>query len=211
MTTVLSPPERLVTLHGISWLTYNRIIAENGERGGTRFTYDEGVLEIMVLSSRHEETNRTLALLVEVLAEEMSMDLRRFGSTTFRRQDLQKGFEPDSCFYIQNVQAVRGKDEIDLTTSPPPDLIIEVDITSGSLDRLPIFAAVGVPELWRSDGDSLALLSLEGGMYVEAPHSLAFPGLTGGIATRFLTESRELTSTAWLRGVREWARSIKES
>lgn len=211
MATVLSPPERLVILRGITWHTYNRIIAEHGERGGTRFTYDEGVLEIMVLSSRHERTNRTLALLVEVLAEEMSTDLGRFGSTTFRREDLQKGFEPDSCFYIKNEKAVRGKDEIDLTTDPPPDLIIEVDITSESLDRLPIFAAVGVPELWRSDGDSIALFNLESGMYVEAPHSLAFPALTADVATRFLAESRELTSTAWLRDVREWARSSKES
>ncbi|HWC76242.1 MAG TPA: Uma2 family endonuclease [Blastocatellia bacterium] len=207
MATVLSPPERLVTLRGISWHTYNCIIAEHGERGGTRFTYDDGVLEIMVLSSRHEEANRTLALLVEVLAEEMSVDLRRFGSTTFRRQDLQKGFEPDSCFYIQNVQAVTGKDEIDLSASPPPDLIIEVDITGESLDRLPIFAAVGVPELWRSDGDSVAIFRLEGAHYGEAHKSLAFPQLTREIATRFLRESHELSSTAWLRGVREWARS----
>ena len=211
MATVLSPPDRLVTLRGISWQTYNRILAEHGEKGGTRFTYDEGVLEIMVLSSRHEEPNRTLALLVEVLAEEMNIDLRRFGSTTFRRQDLQKGFEADSCFYIQNAQVVLGRDEIDLASDPPPDLIIEVDITSESLDRFPIFAAVGVPELWHSDGASVSLFRLEGREYRDTPYSLAFPPLTGEIATRFLTESRELPSTTWLRRVREWARSLRES
>ena len=211
MATVSSQPERLVILRGISWQTYNRIVAEAGEKSGTRFTYDEGVFEIMVLSSRHEEPNRTLALLVEVLAEEMNIDLRRFGSTTFRRQDLQKGFEADSCFYIQNARAVQGKDEVDLATDPPPDLIIEVDITSESLDRFPIFAAVGVPELWHSDGDSVALLSLEGHTYRNTFHSLAFPSLTDEIATRFLAESRQLPSTAWLRRVREWARSTKEA
>ena len=211
MATVLSPPDRLVTLRGISWQTYNRILAEHGEKGGTRFTYDEGVLEIMVLSSRHEEPNRTLALLVEVLAEEMNIDLRRFGSTTFRRQDLQKGFEPDSCFYIQNAQAVRGKAEVDLASDPPPDLIIEVDITSESLDRLPIFAAVGVPELWHSDGASVSLFRLEGGEYKITSHSLAFPHLSDEVATRFLADSRDVPSTAWLRRVREWARSLKES
>ena len=211
MATVSSQPERLVILRGISWQTYNRIVAEAGEKSGTRFTYDEGVFEIMVLSSRHEEPNRTLALLVEVLAEEMNIDLRRFGSTTFRRQDLQKGFEADSCFYIQNARAVQGKDEVDLATDPPPDLIIEVDITSESLDRFPIFAAVGVPELWHSDGDSVALLRLEDQTYRNTFHSLAFPLLTNEIATRFLAESRQLPSTAWLRRVREWARSTKEA
>ena len=211
MATVLSQPERLVILRGISWETYNRIFAEHCEKSGTRFTYDEGVLEIMVLSSRHEEPNRTLALLVEVLAEEMSIDLRRLGSTTFRRRDLQKGLDADSCFYIQNAEAVHGKDEVDLASDPPPDLIIELDITSESLDRFPIFAAVGVPELWHSDGDSVALLRLEGGAYRNTSRSLAFPRLTGEIATRVLTESRELPSTAWLRRVREWARSTNEA
>jgi Uma2 family endonuclease len=210
MATVISPPERLVTLYGISWETYNRIITEHGERGGTRFTYDNGRLEIMTLSSRHEEPNRTLALLVEVLAEEFDIDLRRLGSTTFRREDLQKGFEPDSCFYIQNAESVRGKDEIDLASDPPPDLIIEIDITSESLDRFPLFAAVGVMEVWRFDKTSVVFFRLEDGEYREIPNSLAFPPLTPEIATRFLTESLTVKSTAWLRSLREWARSHKD-
>src|SRR5687767_2167843 len=128
MATVLSPSDRLVILRGITWETYNRIITEHGETGGTRFTYDKGTLEIMVPSPRHEEPNRTLALLVEVLAEELNIDLRRLGSTTFQREDLEKGFEPDSCFYIQSSPALMGKDEINPAIDPPPDLIIEVDI-----------------------------------------------------------------------------------
>jgi Uma2 family endonuclease len=207
MATVLSPSDKLVILRGISWDTYNRIIAEHGEKGGTRFTYDDGVLEIMVLSRRHEEPNRTLAMLVDVIAEEMNIDLRRLGSTTFRREDLQKGFEPDSCFYIQNAAAISGKDEIDLRVDPPPDLIIEVDITSDSVSRFPIFAAVGVPEIWHCDGEAVTLFRQEGSEYAKAAHSSAFPPLTGEIATRFLTQSRALTSTAWLREVRQWARS----
>ncbi|HEY7543611.1 MAG TPA: Uma2 family endonuclease [Blastocatellia bacterium] len=207
MATVTSPPERLVTLYGISWETYERIITEHGERGGTRFTFDNGRLEIMVLSSRHERPNRTLALLVEVLAEEMEIDIERLGSTTFKREDLQKGFEPDSCFYIQNAESVRGKDEIDLASDPPPDLIIEIDITSESLNRFPIFAAVGVMEVWRFDRNAVTFFQLEDGEYRETPNSLAFPSLISEIATRFLAESLTMRSTAWLRRVREWARS----
>jgi len=207
MTTVVSPPERLVILDGVTWETYERLLWEQGENCGKRFTYDEGVLEIMVLSTRHEEPNRTLALLVEVLAEETDIDLRRLGSTTFKREDLQKGFEPDSCFYIQHADAIRDRVEIDLAVDPPPDLSIEIDITSGSLDRFPIFAAVGIPEVWHFDGKRVAIFRLESGGYVEATNSLAFPLVTGEVLTLFLDESQKLRSTAWLRKVREWARS----
>ena len=207
MATVVCPPEKMVIIRGISWETYNRLIAEHGQKGGTRFTYDEGALEIMVLSSRHERHNRVLAALVEAIAEEMGIDLERLGSTTFRRADLQKGFEPDSCFYIANAQRVRGKDEIDLNADPPPDLLIDVDITSESLDRFSIFAAVGVPEVWHCNGERVSFFRLDGLEYVETTDSSTFPQLRSEVATRFLAESRELTSTAWLRNVREWVRS----
>lgn len=207
MATVATKPERLVILEGVTWETYERLIAEHGEKCGTRFTYDEGVLEIMVLSSRHEEPNRTLALLVEVLAEEWDVNLRRLGSTTFKREDLLKGFEPDSCFYIQHADAVAGKEEIKLDVDPPPDLVIEVDITSESLNRFPIFAAVGIPEAWRFDGTRVTIFQLLSDQYVETPGSLALPALTAEIATQFLEQAKELKSTVWLRTVRQWART----
>src|SRR5438309_10659936 len=102
MATPVSSPEQLVILDNVSWETYERLITEHGERSGTRFTYNEGVLQIMVMSSRHERPNRNLAHLVEVLAEEWSIDIQNLGSMTFKRKDLLKGFEPDSCFYIQH-------------------------------------------------------------------------------------------------------------
>jgi Uma2 family endonuclease len=193
----------------VTWDTYERLIAEHGERGGTRFTYDEGVLQIMVVSSQHEKPNRTLAVLVEVLAEEWGIDIERLGSMTCKRKDLQKGFEPDSCFYIQHADAVSGKEKIDLKFDPPPDLTIEVDITADSLNRLPIFAVVGIPEVWRFDGTSLTIFRLEAGRYVETPNSLAFPALNAEVATQFLDESKKLKSTTWLRHVRAWARAQK--
>jgi Uma2 family endonuclease len=205
MGAVLSLPEQKVILKGVSWETYERLLAEHEEQSGTRFTYDSGMLEIMVLSARHEKPNRTLALLVEVLAEEMHLDVERFGSTTFKRPDLYKGFEPDSCFYIQHLDAISGKEEIDLTMDPPPDLVIEVDITRPLLDKLPLYAAVGVPEVWRYDGERVSILRPAEAQYVEAAHSPALPPLTSAVATRFLRDSTQMRSTVWLRRVREWA------
>ena len=207
MASPISSPEQLVILDRVTWDTYERLITEHGERCGTRFTYDEGVLQIMVVSSRHERPNRRLASLVEVLAEEWALDIEQLGSMTFKRKDLQKGFEPDSCFYIEHADTIRDREEIDLAVDPPPDLSIEVDITSGSLNRFPIFAAVGIPEVWRFDGKRVAIFQLESGDYVEAANSLAFPLVTGEILTLFLEESQKLKSTAWLRKVREWTRS----
>jgi Uma2 family endonuclease len=199
-----------VILHGVSWETYERLLADFEDSHAAHFAYDQGVLEIMVLSLQHEEPNRTLSLLVEVLAEELGVDVRRLGSTTFKRRDLSKGFEPDSCFYIQNEDRVKGKKEIDLTVDPPPDLLIEIDISSPSLDKLPIYARLGVPEVWRYDGSRVHILQLEVGQYREVEHSIAFPLLTSTDATQFLEKSLELRSTAWLRQVREWVRQQQD-
>lgn len=148
-------------------------------------------------------------MLVEVLAEEWNIDIQRLGSMTFKRADLLKGFEPDSCFYIQHADAISGKEDIKLAVDPPPDLTIEVDITRESLDGFPIFAAVGIPEVWRFDGTKVTIFQLESGSYIETPHSVAFRALTSEIATEFLDESQTLKSTAWLRKVRQWARAQK--
>lgn len=206
MAAVVTQPEGLVILDGVSWETYERLIAEHSERSGTRFTYDEGVLQIMVGSSRHEQPNRTLAALVEVLAEEWRIDIQRLGSMTFKRADLLKGFEPDSCFYIQHADDVMGRAEIKLEVDPPPDLVIEIDITRESLKRFAIFAAVGIPEVWRFDGARVLFYRLESHSYVETSHSLAFTALDSDTATDFLARSQTLKSTSWLREVRQWAR-----
>ncbi len=206
MSTVLTPVEHKVILTGVSWETYERLLAEHQDRTGTRFAYDEGTLEIMVVSARHENPNRTLAMLVEVLAEEFGIDIFRLGSTTFKREEMLKGFEPDSAFYIGRAALVEGRD-VDPAVDPPPDLTIEVDVTSPSLDRFPIFAAFGVPEVWRYDGSRVAFFRLEGGRYGETEVSGVLPGLTAAMATQFTEASRSMRSTQWLRRVREWARS----
>jgi Uma2 family endonuclease len=165
------------------------------------------MLEITAPSYEHESVKGHLALLVNALAEEFDIDVTGAGSTTFRREDLAKGFEPDECFYIRHAELVRGKKQIDLTNDPPPDLVIEIDITSPSLSKFPIFAALGIPEVWRYDGVRVTIFTLAGNEYVERPESIALPKVTSAILTEFLDASRQVKRTAWLRQVRTWARS----
>jgi Uma2 family endonuclease len=207
MLETVAPPEERVLLHDITWETYERLNEEAGETCGTRFTYDSGELEIMTVYIGHEAPNRDLATIVEVTAEETGRDFRPAGSTTFQRKDLAKGFEPDSSFYFRNAKAIRGKEKIDLTTDPPPELIIEVDITRSSLDRFPIFAAMGVAEIWRYDGERVRFHTLAGGAYREISESLVLPPMTSAEATAFLERAQHDEAPVWLRSLREWVRA----
>ena len=206
METVKSPAEQRVVLHNIGWHTYERLLADHQNNSAPRFTYDRGELEIMSPSPEHEAFNRSIALLVEFVASEMGIDVYDLGSTTFRREDLGRGFEPDSCFYIQNEECVRGKDRIDLSTDPPPDLVIEIDITSPSFSKLPIYAQMGVPEVWRYDGERMTILVLEGSDYAETAESIFLPPVTSNVLTDFVEKSKSMKRTAWLKEVREWSR-----
>ena len=204
---VLSPTTgQQIILHGVSWETYEQLLSDFQDSHAAHFTYDRGVLEIMVLSFKHETVNRTLAHLVSMIAEELQIDTISAGSTTFKRQDLAKGFEPDSCFYIQNEGRISGKAEIDLDTDPPPDLIIEIDISSSSLNKFPVYAHIGVPEVWRYDGTRVVFFVLAGENYEAAEESRAFPVLTSAMATELLDASAEVKSTAWVHRVRQWVR-----
>lgn len=195
-----------VILHGISWNTYLQLLTEHTESSGTHFSFDQGTLEILVLSAKHEALKHTLALLVDVLAEELDIDVYGLRSTTFNREDLNRGFEPAACFYIEHEALIRGRNEIDLAVDPAPDLVIEVDITSPSLDKSPIFAAIGIAEIWRYDGNSMTLSILENGTYVERLESRALPPVMGDVLRQFLESSQQLKRTAWLRQVRGWIR-----
>lgn len=196
-----------VILHDVSWETYERLLEEHGEHKGSRFTYDEGTLQIMIISYEQESSNRDLSMVVEVLAEEWDIDIQPAGSNTFKRKDIKRGFEPDSCFYIRHPEAIRGKKRINLAKDPPPDLIIEIDVTHGSLDRLPIFAAVGVAEVWRYENREVKIFRLTQPEYVESEQSNFLPGVTPALLTQFLAESQTVRRVEWLRNVRAWARS----
>jgi Uma2 family endonuclease len=206
--TVVAPQaERFVILHDVTWETYERLLSENDSTRGKRFTYDNGTLQIRVVSRSHERPNHLLELIVEVVAEEWDLSVDGSGAMTIKRADLLKGFEPDSCFYIRNADAVRDKAELDFTVDPPPDLLIEVDITSDSLDKFPIFAAIGVPEVWRYAENALTIHVLRGGHYVEAPGSDMLPPLTGELLTSFVHAGLRERRPKWLGRLRKWARS----
>lgn len=207
MPTVLSPPEARVILHNISWSLYEQLLAAHEDKSSPRFVYDRGELEITVPSYEHEDLNRLINDVVVVIAMEWNIEYCNAGSTTFKREDLERGFEPDSCFYVQHAAQIAGKKRLDLTVDPPPDLVLEVDITHASLDKLSIFAAVGVPEVWRYDGERVRMLALAGDSYVEGAQSLAFPALHSVHLTALLAASQQMPRTAWLRHVRAWAQT----
>lgn len=196
-----------VVLHGVSWETYERLLMDFTDSHAVHFTFDRGNLEIMVLSAKHEKPNRTLALFVEFWALANDLDLQSLGSTTFKRKDIGRGFAPDSCFYIANAARIREHEEIDLSVDPPPDLVIEIDITHPSLSKLPILAVVGVPEIWRYANGAVTILHLEDGHYHPQENSGVLPGVTSQYLTQFLVASATRKRTALLRMVQEWARA----
>ena len=206
METIKSPAEQKVLLSNVSWETYERLLEDHLDSSVPRFTYDRGMLEILSPSPEHEKLNRHIAQLVLAVTEEMGIEAEDLGSTTFRREDLERGFEPDSCFYIQNEEKIRGKDRIDLTVDPPPDLVIEVDITSPSVNKLPIYARLGVPEIWRYNGRDLKVLRLENDGYVEVSESITLSPLKSTTLSGLVERSKSLRRTVWLREVRDAAR-----
>ena len=215
MTTVLDPPKIKevftdgVLLHNISWDTYEGLLRDNPNTPSLRLTYDEGDLLIMVTSQEHEEIDDIFRRLIHLLAEEFEVQCRGFGSATYKRKDLKKGFEPDSCFYFKHQARMRGKKRFDPTRDPAPELIVEIDITSPSIKRLPLFAAFGVAEVWRFDGEELEILHLQKGEYLKRDNSLALPKANRKAITGFIRDSFRMEPLDWIKKVRSWARQFK--
>ena len=207
MPAVESAAEPVVILERVSWGTYERLLRENDPSPGKRFTYDRGLLQIMVVSRRHELPNSLLEQIVFILTDEWDLDYRHSGSMTFKRKDLKKGFEPDSSFYLGRARDVEGKLDIDLEHDPPPDLVIEVDISRQSLNKFPVFAAVGVPEIWRYRKEVVEVLVLRDNDYARVEQSAAFPRLTATRLTEFVAEGMRGNQRTWSRRVRQWARA----
>jgi len=165
-------------------------------------SFDRGTLEIRSPTPEHEDLNRLLSSLVEAACEVLGIDYRNLGSTTFKRDDLFRGFEPDSCFYFQNTNRVRGKKRITLPADPPPDLVIEVDITHPSLDKLPLYAAIGVGEVWQHNGTTLTIYCLEGDRYTPVNKSTAFPQLEPSMIASLIDASQSASRPEWVQTVR---------
>jgi Uma2 family endonuclease len=200
--------EQRVILSNVSWQTFEQLLKELGDNRATRLAYNEGLLEIMTPLGPHENNNRFIDDLIRAIADELNLNLKKFGSLTMKREKKLKGAEPDSCYYLQNELLVRSKQEIDLDNDPPPDLVLEIDITSGSLDKKPIYAAIGVPELWRYDGNRLEVFVLEPlkRNYLSVSQSPTFPWMPLDVIHRFIRQSLVDGETATLRAFRAWVR-----
>jgi Uma2 family endonuclease len=207
MSTLVHEIETPVLLHNVTWEDYERILGENEENRSKRFFYDNGTLEIMVVSARHEGPSELLKLLVQLVAHGLGVPVYAVGSMTCKRRDLQKGFEADSSFYVARGPEMEDRD-IDLEVDPPPDLIVEVEVTNPALPHFPIYSAIRVPELWRYNHrvSRVEFYHLEGAEYVETDSSIALPPLTAEIATRLLKERKRRGPIEWFDYVQEWAR-----
>jgi Uma2 family endonuclease len=194
-------------LHGIDWRGYGRFLRAFGERPSVRLTYDRGALEIMSPLHEHESDGRFLGRLAITLTEELAKPVKAGGSTTFRRRRRRRGLEPDDCFWIAHEAQVRGVRRINLRIHPPPDLAMEVDVASSSLDRMAIYAALKVPEVWRLDQTGLKFHLLgPDGCCSESTHSLAFPFVTPADLSRFLDMRQNMDENAVVQQFRIWVR-----
>ncbi len=200
-------PENRVILKGVSWSTFKALLADVGDDRAWRIAYDEGVLEIRMPLEEHEEPKRLIESFVEVLVDELEIELRSLGSLTLEREDLTRAVEPDSCFYIQNESLVRGRN-INLPNDPPPDLAIESDYTNSSVNKFTIYAAIGVPEIWRYRRESLQVYQLVDGKYENCDISLAFPFLPVAEIPGFIEQSRTVGQRAAVRLFRQRIKEI---
>jgi Uma2 family endonuclease len=209
MVVTLNRADRVV-LYNISWEQYEKILEDLGDRSSARIAYDNGTLEIMTPLPEHEYFKETISIAVQDAAEELELDYESYGSTTWRKQIALAGAEPDNCFYFQNEALVRGRLDLDLRKGdPPPDLVLEIDMTSKSLDRFPIYARLGVPELWCYDDGVLNIYHLEDGKYIGAQNSLALPKLPVQEFPLLIETHRTAGRRALRQAVREWARRWK--
>ena len=204
--TLIQSPDRVV-LQNISWQSYQSLIRDFAQEPAIRLTYDHGTLEIRMPLDPHETFKKLIGRLIEAATEELDLEIRSLGSRTCDREDLASGLEPDQCYYIQNEPQVRGIEQIDLTQLPPPDLAVEIDITSSSLNRFAIYKALGVPEIWRYDGSRLEIHVLQDDEYVNQANSRALTLLTAADILRFLTSHQTLGENALVKQFRQWIRA----
>lgn len=211
MATVLTEPktqimiEEHVVLSGVSWKSYEQLMKDHEDRSAPRFIYDKGCLEIYMPSQKHEEKAEFLGDIAKTIAEEREIELLSIRSTTFKKDSAKKGVEPDGCYYLQSYERVFGIEKIDLEQFPP-DLVIEVNIFSPSINRFPIYAEFKVPEIWRYTDDEVKIYLFDGENYLESAESFALPKITSEILTRLLAESETLKRSVWLKTVRDLAR-----
>lgn len=199
------PPGHRVLFHEVSWSEFEAILEELGEHRASRVAYLNSTLEIRMPLPEHEKPKIIIGDLLKILLDELEINWEPFGSTTFKRQDMMAGIEPDDCFYIQNSAQMIGREILDLTVDPPPDLAIEIDVTSKT--QLSAYEVLGVPEIWRYENRRLQVYVLQSGKYAESAISPTFPNfpVIEGIS-QFLEMGRQSGTSQALRAFRQWVR-----
>lgn len=200
-----------VILNGVSWQTFKILMSEVGDNRAWRFAYDTGVLEIRMPLLEHQVPKGMLEDFITAIADELEIEVMKAGALTLEREDLTRAVEPDSCFYIQNESRVRGLEEINLPSEPPPDLIVESDNTNSSLNKFPIYASIGVPEIWRYRKKTLQVYRLVEGQYELTNQSLAFPFLPVAEVPGFMEQSKTLGQRSAVRLFRQRIREILQN
>ncbi|MBW4505430.1 MAG: Uma2 family endonuclease [Scytonematopsis contorta HA4267-MV1] len=200
-----------VILYNLDWEQFENILQNLGEQRGARVAYDNGTLEIMTPLPEHEFYKEVIGDFVKDIAEELEVNYESYGSTTWKRESKMAGVEADNCFYFQNEAAIRGRLNFDLNQDPPPDLALEIDVTNKSLDRFPIYARIGIPEIWCYDSGVLKIYNLQGNKYIEVDKSLVFPNLPIQELPQLIEKNRTGGRLALRRAVREWVRQKGKS
>ena len=202
------PPDSTLVMRNVRWEEYEELLEEIGEASGLRSSYDQGTLQIMTLSPEHEGLVDLIQDMVRLLSMRLRIKVLSFGSATMKKRRNERGSEPDACFYVQSADMIGKNQRIDFSNDPPPDIVVEVDVHHDSRSRFPIYAALGVPELWRYDERALTVYLLQEGQYVEAESSLALPMLTSHVLSEFLVRSQGedqyeilLAFEGWLQGL----------
>ncbi|MFB6274710.1 MAG: Uma2 family endonuclease [Halothece sp.] len=200
-----------VVLHDICWEQFESLLTTLGDKRAARIAYDYGVLEIMTPLPEHEYYKQVITTAIEDIAEVLEQNYECYGSTTWKRKIQEVGVEPDNCFYFQNEAKVRGKLQFDLNSDPPPDLVLEIDLTNKSLNRFPIYARLGVPEIWTYDQGQLTIYQLQEETYQIVSTSSIFPALPIQELPRILEQNQNQGRLTLRKAVREWASQAEKS
>lgn len=203
------PEGSKVELNDVSWDDYEQLLEDVSEMRSFKIYYDNGRLVAMTVSYEHEGIKSCFPHLLAILAEELGLSLRGAASTTLKKSKKKKGGDPDDSYYIENAHKIRGKKRINLATDPPPDLLIEVDVTNSSINKFAIYAAMGVPEFWRYEGDEMHFYRLEGEDYLEITQSVHFPFVTPAVITAFLKLGDSEDIPPMNKAFRAWVKTNK--
>lgn len=206
------PEGATLVVQDISWEDYEQLLEELADRPGVRVTYDEGKLEIMSPLPEHEKCKRFIERIIDTLGDELDLNVEPLGSTTWKSKRHGKGAEPDSCYYVASADQIIGKRKIDLNVDPPPDLVVEIDATSESASKFPIYSAFAIPEIWRCDlkRSRVQIYELRGSAYVEVPSGHSFPFLTAAALTDFVNQSKTQSQKAVLTAFRRWIKTATD-